>query len=112
MDEVDAAAKSQASALSSQGLNPDASPFDGTSSPGSGRGERLSFTDSEASFGSEPPSPAPEGKGKAAVPASGHRRHTRRRHLHRAGPPEGFMAAARRSHPQHGDLAMHVVRGR
>lgn len=52
------------------GINPGAAPFLSSSSPvshGSGRGGRLSFSDSEANSGSEPPSPAAEGRGKAPV---------------------------------------------
>ncbi|CAD6340563.1 unnamed protein product [Miscanthus lutarioriparius] len=50
------------------GIDPNAEPF----SPASGSyGARLSFTDSEASDGSEPDSPPPAGKGKEPAPAGG-----------------------------------------
>lgn len=79
----------------SAGLNPNAEPF--LSAPsGLGRGERLSFTDSEASFGSEAPSPAANVKGKGPAPDSAHRRRPRhRRRQYRWG---GYMADARRSY--------------
>jgi hypothetical protein len=77
------------------GLNPDVPAFHGGSSPAGSwfdYGGRLSFSDSEDSYGSEPCSPSSEGKGKA-VAVEGRRR----RRLHRrcrARNPEGFMAAA------------------
>lgn len=73
--------------------------FHGGSSPvGSGFdcGGKLS-SDSEASYGSEPCSPPPEGKGKAVAVDAGHRRRPRRR---RARNLDGFMVVARRSHPR------------
>lgn len=51
------------------GLNPDTEPF----SP-AGRGEKLSFTDSEGSFGSEAPSSAATDSGKGPAVAGGRRR--------------------------------------
>lgn len=73
----------------SAGLNPDAEPFSLAGS-GFGRGEKLSFTDSEASFGSEAPRPAAADKGKGPAVASGRRRRPRR--CRRApGAPGGFL---------------------
>lgn len=56
-------------------LNPDASPFFG-GSPASGYGERLPFTDSEASDSEPDPDlepPLPEEKGKAVAPGGSQR---------------------------------------
>ncbi|CAD6257103.1 unnamed protein product [Miscanthus lutarioriparius] len=66
---------------------------------GCGRGERISFTDSEDYSDSEPPSPPPAGKGKAVAEPAGQRRRAHRRRRKRQGQGD-FMAAARRSHPQ------------
>lgn len=82
------------SPVGSAGLNPDAQPF---SPPGAGYGERLAFTDSEASDGSESDSPPPEGKGKAVAMGGRHRRRPRCRR--RARNPGDFIAAAHRGHP-------------
>lgn len=86
-------------AARSRGLNPDAEPFFGGSSPaglGWSAGGKLSFSDSKASFGSELPTPDAGSRGKAPAAASGHRRrHRRRRRAER-----GFMADAWRTHPQ------------
>lgn len=85
----------------SRGLNPDAEPFFGGSSPGGSgwsAGGKLSFSDSEVSFGSEMPSPDPGSKGKAPAEALGRRcRHRRRRRRPRGG--RGLMANAQRSQP-------------
>jgi hypothetical protein len=62
----------------SAGLNPNAEPFSPAAS-GLGRGERLSFTDSEASFGSEAPSPAANERGKGPAPDAAR---LRRRRMH------------------------------
>lgn len=77
-------------------LNPQAPPLHG-SSPPSGYGERLSFSDLEDYDDSKPPSPPPEGMGRSAPHAGRRRRRPRRRW--RARDPAGIMAAARRSPP-------------
>jgi len=71
-----AAAAHASLVLRASSLDPDAAPFG--ASPGDGYGERLHFTDSEASFGDsdEPPSSA---RGRAAAPPRRHRRRRRRR---------------------------------
>jgi len=77
--------------LGSSRLNPFAVPFSPASSYASGAG-RVSLTNSEASEGSEPPSPPVEGRGKqAALP---------RRCRGQAPPACGaFLADARCSYP-------------
>lgn len=90
-DEVDEA--ESLSRSPSAGLNPDAEPFSPAAS-GFGKGKRLSFTDSEASFGSEAPSPATAGRGKEPAPTGGRRRRPRRQ--------GGLMADARRTYRSSG----------
>jgi hypothetical protein len=76
-------------------LNPDAEPF----SPAAlGAGERLSFTDSEASYDSEEHSPAAVGKGKVPVQVGPRRKRLRRRRRRRLQRQGGFMADARRTY--------------
>lgn len=61
-------------------------------------GERVALSDSVDLSESEPsPSPTPDGKGKQEAVSDRKRR--RVRHHRRWSRPEGFMAAARRSHP-------------
>jgi hypothetical protein len=70
------------SSLTASDLNPDAQPFFGGSSPVPSwvvYGEKLSFTDSEADYDSEPDSPVPEGKGKVVAEGGGRLRRLRRR---------------------------------
>jgi hypothetical protein len=78
-----AAAAHASFVLRSTSLDPDATPF---SSPGAGFGDRIHFTDSEASFGDYDASPF---QGIAATPAPVLRRRRRRirRHRRLQGPP-------------------------
>jgi len=68
-----------------------------------GRGpvERVALSDSEDYPDSdvpESPTPPPQGKGKSVMETAGKRQRARR-HRHSKRRTEGFMAAARRSHP-------------
>lgn len=95
-DEVE---EEESRARSRSGLNPNVEPF----SPGAaslGMGERLSFSDSEASSGSDEPTPVADDQGKEVLPAAGRRRRPRRRRRHRRQAAlGGFMADAKRPPP-------------
>lgn len=90
VEEADALARSP-----STRLNPNAEPFSPAGSA-FGLGERLSFTDLEASIDSEA-SPEPADGGKVVLPRGRRKRPRRRRRSHRAGGRGGFMADARRA---------------
>lgn len=98
---ADKVEEADSQARSSSALNPDAEPFFWGSSPaasGFEKDERLSFTDSKGSFGSDTPSSSIADKGKAVVTAGGRRRRPCRRHRHRRPMAQGgFMADAQRA---------------